>query len=155
MVWAAIGTALNSASILWALVPFALLGAVLVRHEIEHRERPLAANNCLNHPAQVPRCHPARDFLLIVFHRSAPFCSHPTELCLLVPRLPLPENGNRSERARYKGFRWKETHCGRGTSGIGKSVAQLVLKRGGSAVVVGRRDDLVGQPSRSSAASAS
>ena len=30
-----------------------------------------------------------------------------------------------------------------GTSGIGKIVAQLVLKRGGSAVVVGRRDDRV------------
>jgi NAD(P)-dependent dehydrogenase (short-subunit alcohol dehydrogenase family) len=45
--------------------------------------------------------------------------------------------------ARYEGFRWKETHCGRGTSGIGKSVAQLVLKRGGSAIVVGRRDDRI------------
>ena len=30
-----------------------------------------------------------------------------------------------------------------GTSGMGKMVAQLVLKRGGSAVVVGRRDDRV------------
>ena len=35
MVWAAIGTALNSASILWALVPFALLGAVLPGHPFD------------------------------------------------------------------------------------------------------------------------
>src|SRR5689334_16036590 len=35
MVWAALGTALNSAWILWALVPFALLGAVLPNHPFD------------------------------------------------------------------------------------------------------------------------
>src|SRR5215211_8749204 len=35
MVWTAIGTALNSAPILWALVPFALLGAVLPGHPFD------------------------------------------------------------------------------------------------------------------------
>jgi Domain of unknown function (DUF4395) len=35
MVWAAIGTALNSAPILWALVPFALLGGLLPGHPFD------------------------------------------------------------------------------------------------------------------------
>lgn len=35
MVWAAIGTALASASALWALVPFAALGAVLPGHPFD------------------------------------------------------------------------------------------------------------------------
>jgi hypothetical protein len=35
MVWAAIGTALQSAAVLWALVPFALLGAVLPGHPFD------------------------------------------------------------------------------------------------------------------------
>ena len=35
MVWAAIGTALDSATILWALVPFALLGGLLPGHPFD------------------------------------------------------------------------------------------------------------------------
>jgi len=35
MVWVAIGTALSSATILWALVPFALLGALLQGHPFD------------------------------------------------------------------------------------------------------------------------
>ena len=35
MLWAAVGTALNSASLLWALVPFALLGAILPGHPFD------------------------------------------------------------------------------------------------------------------------
>lgn len=35
MVWAATGTALGSAPILWALVPFALLGAILPGHPFD------------------------------------------------------------------------------------------------------------------------
>jgi hypothetical protein len=35
MTWAAVGTALGSARILWALVPFAVLGAVLPGHPFD------------------------------------------------------------------------------------------------------------------------
>ena len=35
MVWAAVGAALGSALILWALVPFALLGAILPGHPFD------------------------------------------------------------------------------------------------------------------------
>ena len=35
MAWAAIGTALGSAPVLWALVPFALLGAILPGHPFD------------------------------------------------------------------------------------------------------------------------
>jgi uncharacterized protein DUF4395 len=35
MVWVAIGTALSSAAILWALVPFAALGALLTSHPFD------------------------------------------------------------------------------------------------------------------------
>ena len=35
MIWAAIGTALQSATVLWALAPFALLGAVLPGHPFD------------------------------------------------------------------------------------------------------------------------
>jgi hypothetical protein len=35
MVWAAVGTVLSSAFILWALVPFALLGAMLPGHPFD------------------------------------------------------------------------------------------------------------------------
>ena len=35
MMWAAIGTALESAPVLWALSPFALLGALLPRHPFD------------------------------------------------------------------------------------------------------------------------
>ena len=35
MVWAAVGTALGSASILWALVPFSALGAIFTAHPFD------------------------------------------------------------------------------------------------------------------------
>ena len=35
MVWAAVGTALGSATILWALVPFAALGAIFTSHPFD------------------------------------------------------------------------------------------------------------------------
>jgi hypothetical protein len=50
MVWAATGTALASARILWALVPFALLGAILPGHPFD-----VVYNYGLRHLVQGPR----------------------------------------------------------------------------------------------------
>jgi hypothetical protein len=50
MVWAAVGTALASASILWALVPFAALGAILPGHPFD-----VLYNHGLRHLFGTPR----------------------------------------------------------------------------------------------------
>ncbi len=50
MIWAAIGTALSSAIILWALVPFAALGALLPGHPFD-----VLYNQGLRHLAKSPR----------------------------------------------------------------------------------------------------
>src|SRR5262245_6807697 len=88
-----------------------------------------------------------RNFLLFTFHRSAPFCSHPTELCLLVRTPHLPESvstGSEFERSRpMREFVGRKLIVVGGTSGIGRMVVRLFLERGGSAVVIGRRDDNV------------
>jgi hypothetical protein len=58
MVWAAVGTALASPTILWALAPFAALGAILPGHPFD-----VFYNHGLRHlfgtPA-LPRCGPRR-----------------------------------------------------------------------------------------------